>query len=118
MDKVIVSCADEDRSVWAQVLKGTGIHGEVTHQLSCEIGAFGVVHRDDVGVSALKVSAQQLGMRARAAERIFDLASTGGELLILSPIMLITAYSSSWRTADLSSSFSAAWGAVTSSSTY
>ncbi|WP_231638816.1 exopolysaccharide biosynthesis polyprenyl glycosylphosphotransferase [Aurantiacibacter marinus] len=91
MDEVIVSCQEGDRPAWSQVLKGTGIHGEVTHQLSREIGAIGVVHHDDVGVSALKVSARQLGLRARATKRIFDLAVAGGALLFLSPIMLITA---------------------------
>jgi len=91
MDEVIVSCREGDLTAWSQVLKGTGIHGEVTHQLSREIGAVGVVHHDDVGVSSLKVSARQLGLRARATKRIFDLIVAGGALLILSPIMLITA---------------------------
>ncbi len=91
MDEVIVSCAEGDRPAWAQVLKGTGIHGEVTHQLSREIGAVGVVHHDVAGVSALKVSARQLGLRARAAKRIFDLAAATCALLVLSPIMLLTA---------------------------
>jgi len=91
MDEVIVSCAEGDRAAWAEVLKGTGIHGEVTHQLSREIGAISVVHHDDVGISALKVSAHQLGIRARAAKRLFDLVIAGGALLALSPLLLITA---------------------------
>jgi len=91
MDEVIVSCSQDDRAAWSEVLKGTGIHGEVTHQLSREIGAISVVHHDDVGISALKVSAHQLGIRARVAKRLFDLVVAGGALLVLSPIMLLTA---------------------------
>ena len=91
MDEVIVSCPQGDQAAWSEVLKGTGIHGEVTHQLSREIGAISVVHHDAVGISALKVSAHQLGMRARAAKRLFDLAVAGAVLLALSPLMLVTA---------------------------
>ncbi len=91
MDEVIVSCGEADRAAWSEVLKGTGIHGEVTHQLSREIGAMGVVHHDNVGVSALKVSARQLGLRARAIKRLFDLVVAGAALLILSPLLMLTA---------------------------
>ncbi|MGB3166569.1 MAG: exopolysaccharide biosynthesis polyprenyl glycosylphosphotransferase [Alteraurantiacibacter sp.] len=91
MDEVIVSCRDEDRAAWAQVLKGTGIHGEVVHPHSREIGALGVVHHEEAGLAALKVSAGRLGMRQRAAKRAFDLAVSGAALVLLSPLMLAVA---------------------------
>ncbi|MDF1834843.1 MAG: sugar transferase [Alteraurantiacibacter sp. bin_em_oilr2.035] len=91
MDEVIVSCEEGQRAAWSEVLKGTGVHGEVVHLLSREIGALGVVHHDDAGISALKVSAGQLGMRARAAKRLFDLAVSGAALVLLAPVMLLTA---------------------------
>ncbi len=91
MDEVVVSCPAEERAAWAQVLKGSGIDGEVTHQLPREIGAVGVVHYDAAGVSALKVSSGQLGIRARVAKRLFDVAVSGLVLLVAAPLMLIVA---------------------------
>ncbi|VVT02404.1 exopolysaccharide biosynthesis polyprenyl glycosylphosphotransferase [Erythrobacter sp. EC-HK427] len=91
MDQVIVSCPAETRAAWAQVLKGTSIHGEVTHQLVREIGAIGVVHHEEAGISALKVSAGQMGIRARVAKRLFDLVVSGLGLVLLSPLLLVTA---------------------------
>ncbi|RJY09469.1 exopolysaccharide biosynthesis polyprenyl glycosylphosphotransferase [Aurantiacibacter aquimixticola] len=91
MDEVIVSCSQADRPAWAKVLKGTGISGEVVHQLSRDIGAIDVVHHDAAGFSALKVSTGTLGLRARAAKRIFDIVISGSALLMLSPIMLLVA---------------------------
>jgi lipopolysaccharide/colanic/teichoic acid biosynthesis glycosyltransferase len=91
MDEVIVSCPDSDRADWAHVLKGTGIHGEVLHPLSREIGAIAVIHHDAAGVSALQVSTGQLGIRARAAKRGFDIVLSAGVLVLLSPLMLLVA---------------------------
>jgi hypothetical protein len=91
MDEVIVSAQETERARWSQVLKGTGIHGEVVHQLSRELGAIGVVHHEEAGISALKVSTGKLGMRARAAKRIFDLAVALCALIVLSPLLLVVA---------------------------
>lgn len=91
MDEVIVSCSPEDLRAWSEVLKGSGISGEVVHQLSREIGAINVVHHDDVGVSALQVSMSRLGMRSRIAKRGFDVLSSGMALLALLPLMLVVA---------------------------
>ncbi|MDE1468264.1 exopolysaccharide biosynthesis polyprenyl glycosylphosphotransferase [Aurantiacibacter sp. D1-12] len=91
MDEVIVSCTAEDRAAWSDVLKGTGLHGEVIHQLSREIGAIGVVHHDAADISSLKVSTGQLGIRARAFKRIFDVAVSSAVLVVLSPLMLCVA---------------------------
>ncbi|QZH76201.1 MAG: exopolysaccharide biosynthesis polyprenyl glycosylphosphotransferase [Erythrobacter sp.] len=91
MDEVIVSCSGNDRGDWARVLKGTGIHGEVLHPLSREIGAIGVVHHDVAGVSALQVSTGRLGMRARAAKRGFDIVVSLSALVLLAPLMLLVA---------------------------
>lgn len=91
MDEVIVSCGEADLHAWAEVLKGTGIRGEVVHQLSREIGAISVVHHDDVGVSALQVSMNSLGMRSRIAKRGFDVLLSGLALLVLALPMLVIA---------------------------
>ena len=91
MDEVIVSSSREMRPAWAQALKGTGVHGEVIDQTSRDIGAIGVVHHDSVSVSSLLVSTGHLGIRARVAKRVFDLVISISALIVLSPIMLLTA---------------------------
>jgi exopolysaccharide biosynthesis polyprenyl glycosylphosphotransferase len=88
MDQVVVSCPLEERLSWAQVLKSCGVHGEVTSDLAREIGAIGVVHHDDAGVSTLLVASGPLGMRARATKRIFDLAVSATALVLLAPVLL------------------------------
>ncbi|HYD24956.1 MAG TPA: sugar transferase [Croceibacterium sp.] len=89
MDEVIVNCPDRDRGAWVQVLKGSGVHGEVTSELVRDIGVLGVIHRQDADVSSLLVSTGPLGIRARAAKRIFDLAVSGLGLIVLSPVLLL-----------------------------
>lgn len=91
MDEVIISCPLDERLAWAQVLKGAGVHGEVTSDLAREIGAIGVVHHSDAGISTLLVSSGPLGMRARATKRIFDIAVSASALFVLWPFMVAAA---------------------------
>ncbi len=91
MDQVIVNCPLDQRGDWAKVLKGSGVHGEVTSELVREIGALGVLHRHDSDVSTLLVSTGPLGIRARITKRAFDLAVAGGALVVLSPLLLAAA---------------------------
>jgi SAM-dependent methyltransferase len=51
MDRVIVSCRPQDRVAWADILKCSGIHGEVISEYARQIGALGVVHHADAGVA-------------------------------------------------------------------
>lgn len=51
MDQVLVSCAPERRLAWAMVLKGCGVSGEVLSDYMREIGALGLVHRDEIGMT-------------------------------------------------------------------
>src|SRR4029079_6020312 len=64
MDQVIVSCAPERRLDWARLLKGSGVHGEVLSEFMREIGALGVIQRDEIGITTLLVSTGPLGLRA------------------------------------------------------
>lgn len=91
MDRVIVSCRPQDRVAWAEILKCSGIHGEVISDYAREIGALGVVHHPEAGVTGLLVSTGQLGMRSRAIKRVFDLATSITALIVLSPVMLLCA---------------------------
>ena len=88
MDQVIVSCPSERRSAWALVLKGSGVHGEVLFDYMREIGALGVVHREEIGITTLLVATGPLGMRARAMKRILDIGVSLATLVIVVPILL------------------------------
>jgi hypothetical protein len=91
MDEVIVSCVPQERLAWAEVLKGSGVHGEVISDYAREIGALGVVHHPDAGVTGLLVSTGQLGIRSRAMKRLFDLVASLAGLVLLAPVMALCA---------------------------
>jgi lipopolysaccharide/colanic/teichoic acid biosynthesis glycosyltransferase len=91
MDQVIVSCQPQDRLAWAEVLKGSGLHGEVISEFAREIGALGIVYHRDANLYALLVSTGQLALRARVTKRVFDVAAAGIGLLVLSPVLLACA---------------------------
>ncbi|KLE32171.1 sugar transferase [Aurantiacibacter gangjinensis] len=91
MDQIVVSSSRENRAAWAEVLKGTGLHGEVIDEATRAIGAVGVVKHDDIGMSSLLVSNGHLGLRARAMKRVFDLTISLAALIALSPVMMLTA---------------------------
>ncbi len=89
MDQVLVSCPERDCLAWSEVLKGTGVHGEVISHYANEIGALGIVHHDDSRVSTLLVSSGPLSARARMIKRSFDLVASGLALLALAPLLLL-----------------------------
>ena len=91
MDQVIVNCALEDRGAWAQALKGSGVHAEVTSQLVRDLGVLGVINHDEANISTLLISTGPLGIRARITKRVFDLVVAGGALVLLSPLLLVAA---------------------------
>jgi hypothetical protein len=91
MDQVIVNCALEDRGAWAQTLKGSGVHAEVTSQLVHDLGVLGVINHDEANISTLLISTGPLGIRARITKRAFDLVLAGGALVALSPLLLLAA---------------------------
>jgi exopolysaccharide biosynthesis polyprenyl glycosylphosphotransferase len=91
MDQVIVSCPPERRLEWANVLKGAGVHGEVLFEFMREIGALGVIQRAEINTTTLLVSAGPLGLRARAAKRLLDVAVSIAALIVAVPILAIAA---------------------------
>lgn len=86
MDQVVVNCPLEQRAAWAQVLKGSGVHGEVTSHVEPAIGALGLEHRGEL--VTLLVSTGPLGMRARASKRLFDIGVSLLGLIVLAPVLL------------------------------
>jgi polysaccharide biosynthesis protein PslA len=91
MDMVIVSCGPEQRLAWSEVLRGSGIHGEVISDFAKEIGALAIVRHEDANVTALVVSLGHLGLRQRVIKRGFDMAIALLALVLLSPVLLACA---------------------------
>lgn len=89
VDRVVVSCPPERRVLWAMILKGANIAGEVLDNGVAELGAQGA--RIAGGHGFLKVSVGPLGLRARGLKRLFDLVLAGAGLLVLAPLMLAVA---------------------------
>lgn len=87
IDRVVVSCPPERRAAWATILKGANIDGEVLDPSVAALGAHGARVADGLGF--LRVSIGPLGLRARAAKRLFDLVLAGGGLILLSPLLLL-----------------------------
>ena len=91
MDQVIVSCPIDQRIAWAMALKGAGVHGEVTSDFMNEIGALGVIRRDEIGLATLLVATGPLGVRDRFLKRGLDIALSLVALLLVSPVLLVVA---------------------------
>lgn len=89
MDRVVVSCPPERRSAWAQVFKGANVQGEVVDRQVRDLGVLGARRHRDFG--ALVVSAGPLGLRARVAKRVLDLALTVPALIVLAPLLVLVA---------------------------
>ena len=88
IDRVVVSCPPARRGAWATILKGANIDGEVVDDTVAQLGAHGARIVDGHGF--LRVSVGPLGLRARAAKRLFDVILAGGGLVLLSPLLLLT----------------------------
>jgi len=89
IDKVVVSCPPERRAAWSAILKGANIDGEVLDDTVARLGAQGA--RIDRGHGFLRVSVGPLGLRQRAAKRLFDIAVAAAGLVLLAPLLLAVA---------------------------
>jgi exopolysaccharide biosynthesis polyprenyl glycosylphosphotransferase len=88
-DRVIVACAPERRALWALLLKGANIQGEVLSAECEEVGAIGIGKFGDR--TTMTVSCGPLDLRSRALKRALDLAITVPILVFLAPLMLLVA---------------------------
>lgn len=88
-DQVIVSCPPERRANWAMILKGANVAGEVIDDTVLELGARGARTEGNHGL--LTVSSGPLGLRARAQKRLLDIVLASAALVILSPLLVLTA---------------------------
>ena len=90
-DKVVVSTPRERREKWAFLLKSAGVEGEIVSEPAHALGAVGVYRYEDQQRTTLVVSTGPLGLRARITKRAFDIVMALGGIIVLSPILLITA---------------------------
>jgi len=90
-DKVVVTCPRERRANWAFLLKSAGVYGEIVSEPGHALGAVGVHHYALLDRTTLVVSIGPLGLRARILKRLFDLAVATAGLIVLSPVLMVTA---------------------------
>lgn len=88
-DRVIISCADGRRVHWAYALQGMNVHAEAFAPELKDLGALGIGRH--ARQTTLILAKGPLGLRARVAKRMFDLAFTSVALLALCPLFLMTA---------------------------
>lgn len=86
-DRVVVSCSPQSRQQWATILRSANVAGEVIDDVVAELDAHGA--RIAGGHGWLRVSVGPLGMRARAAKRIFDVIVAGMGLVVLAPLFAL-----------------------------
>lgn len=89
VDRVIVKCSATRRDLWAHVLKGMNVHAEVLapelmETRPLEIGQF-------EGRPTLILAKGPLNLRDRLLKRAFDLAFAVSAIVLLSPVLLLTA---------------------------
>ncbi|PAX06367.1 exopolysaccharide biosynthesis polyprenyl glycosylphosphotransferase [Sphingomonas lenta] len=89
VDRVVIACRPEAQRSWALMLKGANIHGEVVATEFDAVGAIGV--NTLCGRTTLQVSTGPLSLRNRMVKRLFDLAFAVPALILLAPMLLITA---------------------------
>lgn len=88
-DRVVVSCPPERRENWAVYLKGVGCWGEL---LVPELhGVAPVQNEDDSQLVGVRVSVGPLSMRNRVLKRVLDLAVTVPVIVLLTPVLLLSA---------------------------
>ena len=88
-DRVVVSCPPERREQWAVYLKGVGCWGEL---LVPELhGVAPVQQESDSSVIGVRVSVGPLSIRNRMSKRALDLALCVPTIVLLTPVLLLTA---------------------------
>jgi lipopolysaccharide/colanic/teichoic acid biosynthesis glycosyltransferase len=89
VDRVVVTCRPERRSLWAAMLKGANIQGELLAPELDEIGAVGLGRLG--AYPTIRVSVGPLDLRARVLKRALDLSVALVLVGFLAPLMLLVA---------------------------
>lgn len=88
-DRVVITCPEERKAAWSDVLKGSSILGEIV--VSTIEGLAPLAISQWRGASTLIVSRGPLNLADRAAKRMLDIALTVPVLIALAPLMLLIA---------------------------
>jgi lipopolysaccharide/colanic/teichoic acid biosynthesis glycosyltransferase len=86
-DRVVIACPPERRALWALLLKGANVQGEVLAPELEEVGAIGIGQFSKR--TTLAVSCGPLDLRSRALKRALDLAITVPIIVFLAPLLLV-----------------------------
>lgn len=89
MDRVIVSCSQEDRAQWTPLLRAAGVEGEFVSADLWRLGALEI--RSEPGFAGIVVSARPLPFEAQLIKRTMDLTLSSLALVLLAPLMAVVA---------------------------
>ncbi len=88
-DRIILACSPERRIQWLKLIKGVGVDAEVLTPELDHLGALSL--RRTASGAAVLVAAGPLCLRDRMVKRAFDLSLGVVLLILLAPLMLLTA---------------------------
>lgn len=89
VDRVVIACRAEAERPWAMLLKGANIRGEV---VATEFDAVGAIGISSLGArTTLLVATGPLSLRNRMIKRAFDLFFAVPALILLAPMLALTA---------------------------
>jgi lipopolysaccharide/colanic/teichoic acid biosynthesis glycosyltransferase len=89
MDRVVVACQPASRAGWSMMLKGANVLGEVIVDDMAPVGAFGMGSVAEH--TTLLVASGPLTLSDRFLKRTFDLVLCAPALVVLAPVLLLTA---------------------------
>lgn len=89
VDRVVIACPPERRQLWALLLKGSSVNGQIMAVELDQIGAVGIGRF--AGCPTFQVAHAPLDLGRRAVKRALDLAITVPALIFLAPLMILVA---------------------------
>lgn len=89
VDRVVIACPPERRSLWAMALKGADVSAEVWAPDFDELGALGLSRRS--GFSTIIVATGPLRITDRVLKRILDLVIVIAAMPVILPVMAVIA---------------------------
>jgi polysaccharide biosynthesis protein PslA len=94
-DRLVVACDLGRARNWAPVLRTLAVDGEILTDVRDEVGAIGMRAFGDQ--HTLVINYGPMTFSARAIKRAFDIVFSLGALVLLSPLLLVTAIAIRWE---------------------
>ncbi|WP_294289843.1 exopolysaccharide biosynthesis polyprenyl glycosylphosphotransferase [uncultured Sphingomonas sp.] len=88
-DRLIIACPQARYPSWSAVLKSLSVDGEILTDQHHAVGILGIGRHGNR--QTLVVSAEPLHLRQRIFKRVFDIVFASVALILLSPLLLVTA---------------------------